>query len=83
MLKAIIFDVDGVLVDSMGLQADSWYKAFEEIGIKITREDIYLLEGSNAKGIIEAVFKKTGKEPEPGQVEHLAKRKKKSSNMIC
>jgi beta-phosphoglucomutase len=41
MLKAIIFDSDGVLVDSMYFQADALVKAFEEVGITITREEIY------------------------------------------
>ena len=37
MLKAIIFDVDGVLVDSMRFQADAWVKAFQDVGITISR----------------------------------------------
>lgn len=80
MLKAIIFDMDGVLVDSMSLQADSWYTVFKEIGIEIKREDIYLLEGSNARGIIKAIFEKAGKKPEPEQIEYLAKKKKEVFN---
>ena len=31
MLKAIIFDSDGVLVDSMYFQADAWAKAFRKL----------------------------------------------------
>ncbi|MFZ2498513.1 HAD family hydrolase [Methanosarcina sp.] len=71
MLKAIIFDVDGVLVDSMRFQADAWAKAFEEVDITISREDIYELEGSNDRRLIKATFKKAGKEPEPCHFEQL------------
>lgn len=77
MLKAIIFDVDGVLVDSMRFQADSWIKLFDGVDIKITREDIYLLEGSNDREIIKIIFERAGKEPEFGQIEHLAKKRNK------
>ncbi len=76
MLKAIIFDVDGVLVDSMFFQADAWAKAFKEIGITITREDIYELEGSNDARLIKAIFEKAGKEPESWHFEQLPERKR-------
>jgi beta-phosphoglucomutase len=76
MLKAIIFDVDGVLVDSMRFQADAWAEAFKEVGITVSRKDIYELEGSNDKRLIKEIFGKAGKEPEPEQFEQLPKRKR-------
>ncbi len=76
MLKAIIFDVDGVLVDSMFFQADAWVKAFKEIDITITREDIYELEGSNDARLIKAIFEMAGKKPEPWHFEQLPERKR-------
>jgi beta-phosphoglucomutase len=76
MLKAIIFDVDGVLVDSMFFQAGAWVKAFKEIGITITREDIYELEGSNDARLIKVIFEEAGKEPEPRHFEQLPERKR-------
>jgi beta-phosphoglucomutase len=78
MLKAVIFDVDGVLVDSMSYQADAWAKAFEEIGITVTRRDIYELEGSNDSRLIKAIFEKAGKEPEPWHFEQLPERKREA-----
>ena len=76
MLKAIIFDVDGVLVDSMYFQADAWYKAFKEEDIEINRKDIYLLEGSNDRGIIVDIFEKAGKKLESWHIKHLANKKR-------
>jgi beta-phosphoglucomutase len=76
MLKAIIFDVDGVLVDSMRFQADAWIKAFKEVDINITREDIYELEGSNNQRLIKSIFEKAGKEPEPWHLEQLPEMKR-------
>lgn len=80
MLKAIIFDVDGVLVDSMRFQADAWVEVFREIGISIKREDIYELEGSNNKRLIESIFEKVGKEPEPWHLEQLPEKKLEALN---
>jgi len=71
MLKAIIFDVDGVLVDSMRFQADAWAEAFKEVGISIKREDIYELEGSNDNRLIKSIFEKYGKETEDWHYEQL------------
>jgi beta-phosphoglucomutase len=78
MLKAIIFDVDGVLVDSMRFQADAWVKTFKEVGINITREDIYELEGSNNKRLIKSIFEKAGKEPETWHLEKLPEMKREA-----
>lgn len=58
MLKAIIFDMDGVLIDSMPYHADSWISAFNKVGISATREDIYSMEGSNSKGMVKKIFSK-------------------------
>ena len=76
MLKAIIFDVDGILVDSMYFQADAWVKAFNEVEINISRRDIYELEGSNDSRLIKVIFEKAGREPEPWQFEQLPEMKR-------
>ncbi len=76
MLKAVIFDVDGVLVDSMRFHADAWKTVFYEVGINITREDIYELEGSNERAIIKTIFEKDGKKPEPWHFEYLVNKKR-------
>jgi beta-phosphoglucomutase len=78
MLKAIIFDVDGVLVDSMRFQADAWVKTFNEVEITITRRDIYELEGSNDSRLIKAIFEKAGREPEPWHLEQLPEKKREA-----
>lgn len=78
MLRAIIFDADGVLVDSMYFQADAWVKAFNDVGINITRRDIYELEGSNDSRLIKAIFEKAGREPEPSHFEQLPEKKRES-----
>lgn len=76
ILKAVIFDMDGVLVDSMPYHADAWISVFAEAGIHIRRQDIYDIEGSNHEGIIGLVFEKAGRKPEPEDFERLARKKR-------
>lgn len=82
MLKAVIFDMDGVLVDSMPYHADAWVSVFKDVGINIRREDIYDIEGSNYTGIINLVFKKTGRTPEPADYFMLAQKKQEIFSKI-
>jgi beta-phosphoglucomutase len=76
MLKAVIFDMDGVLVDSMAYHADAWVTVFADEGIKIRREDIYEIEGSNHTGIIGLIFRKAGRKPKSKDFFRLAEKKK-------
>ncbi|PSO77067.1 MAG: HAD family hydrolase, partial [Cyanobacteria bacterium QH_8_48_120] len=40
MLKAVIFDLDGTLVDSVSLHAQAWQVAFKEHGYYIPYEQL-------------------------------------------
>lgn len=44
-LQAFLFDMDGVLYDSMPHHAIAWKKAMDDIGLSITEEDVYMNEG--------------------------------------
>ena len=41
MLKAVIFDLDGTLVDSVSLHAQAWQVAFKEHGYYIPYQFAY------------------------------------------
>lgn len=45
MLKAICFDMDGVLYDSMPRHAEAWAKASDDFGLGMTLHDVYMHEG--------------------------------------
>ncbi|HII90743.1 MAG TPA: HAD family phosphatase [Methanosarcina sp.] len=64
MLKALIFDMDGVLVDSMPFHAAAWKKAFLDMGMEIQDKDVYAIEGSNPKNGLTLLIRKARKEPE-------------------
>ena len=59
-LKAILFDMDGVLVDSMKYHMQSWKQLLENDGIFITEQFIYEHEGAMGLDIIENLYHKTG-----------------------
>ena len=40
MLKAVIFDIDGTLIDSVDLHAQSWLETFERFGVQARFADV-------------------------------------------
>lgn len=64
MLKALIFDMDGVLVDSMPFHAAAWKKAFRDMGMDIQDKDIYAIEGLNPRNGLPLLIRKARKEPD-------------------
>ena len=56
-MEGIIFDLDGVLVNSMPTHFQAWKAAFEKVaGIKVAERDIYLLEGMRGMELVEKIF---------------------------
>lgn len=57
MIKAIVFDLDGTLIDSVRLHAVSWIKAFQAHGYhNVSLEDIEMLIGLPGNRIVERVL---------------------------
>ncbi len=57
-VKAIMFDMDGVIFNSMPLHANAWVKAFSEIGIQFSEYQVYLNEGRTGASTIDEQFLK-------------------------
>lgn len=58
-LKAVLFDMDGVLYNSMPAHTKSWQQTMEEAGFKLTKpEDFYLHEGRTGESTINILFNK-------------------------
>jgi HAD superfamily hydrolase (TIGR01509 family) len=55
-LKAVFFDMDGVLLDSMNKHATSWVKAMNEIHIPFTNTEAYMNEGRIGHATINNAF---------------------------
>ena len=55
-VKAVIFDMDGVITDTMPYHLRAWQKALREEGIGITFEEIYAREGQPGHKTIKELF---------------------------
>ncbi len=57
-VKAVFFDMDGVLFDSMPNHAKAWVKALNESGLPFTEHEAYLSEGQPGVDTINHVYSK-------------------------
>jgi beta-phosphoglucomutase len=55
--KAVVFDMDGVIVDSMPYHFISWYEALRPLGIRISCFEIYCREGERWNKTINDLLK--------------------------
>ena len=61
-LKAVLFDMDGVLYDSMPNHASSWTEVMRSNGFNMTMEEAYMNEGRKGDETIDIIAKREGKE---------------------
>lgn len=54
-LKAVLFDMDGVLFDSMKNHAVAWVEAMKRYGMHMEKEEAYLHEGRTGSGTINII----------------------------
>lgn len=57
--KAVLFDMDGVLYDSMRFHAKSWQITAEKFHLMSTEEEFYMLEGRTGRSTIDLLFQRT------------------------
>ena len=80
-LKAVLFDMDGVLFDSMPYHANAWHKVMKAHGLNLSREEVYLHEGRTGAGTINMVCQRQlGREATPEEVKNIYKEKSKEFN---
>ena len=56
-LRAVLFDMDGVLYDSMPNHACSWQQTMEEFGFKTTKPENLFARRATVKFTINIIFK--------------------------
>jgi beta-phosphoglucomutase len=72
MIKAVIFDFDGVLANTMEHHANAYRKILSETGVWIKPRSVYLVEGDIPEVIVSKLLRKPRTDP---QVKKLAKKK--------
>jgi beta-phosphoglucomutase len=58
MIRAVLFDYDGVLVDSMPYHVAAWMEVMSRYDVAISPEEIYLEEGSRTEEVAAELFKR-------------------------
>jgi len=72
-LKAVIFDLDGTLIDSVDAHMASWTEALKKVGIKDDRGEVKRLVGMSARDISKALIPE-GREEKRGELRLLKRR---------
>ncbi len=68
MIKAILFDFNGVIIDDEPIQMKAYQEILKGEGIDLTEEDYYSSLGMDDKTFVEAAYKRAGKTPETNKV---------------
>ncbi len=55
-LRAVLFDMDGVLFNSMPYHAEAWHTVMEHRGLHLSREEAYMHEGRTGASTINIVY---------------------------
>ena len=81
--KTFIFDLDGVLIDSMPFHFQAWREAFGKVDIIISKDEVYEREGQKSEIAASEIYKKhTGKEPTSDLLNLIIEAKKDIFNRI-
>lgn len=75
--KAIIFDMDGVIVDSMPYHFLAWYEALRPLGVRVSCFDVYSKEGENWQKTLKEFLRREGIKPAPKILNGIFERRKK------
>lgn len=80
-LKAVLFDMDGVLYNSMPYHAESWHKIMEERGLHLSKEEAYLHEGRTGSGTINIICQRQfGRNATEKEIKDIYKAKTEAFN---
>lgn len=76
-LKAVLFDMDGVLFNSMPYHSEAWHQVMKTHGLDLSREEAYMHEGRTGASTINIVFQRElGKEATQEEIESIYHEKK-------
>ena len=75
--KAIIFDMDGVIVDSMPYHLLAWHEALRPLGIRVNCFDVYAREGERWDKSLKDFFKEGKINPTAALLKKIFARRKR------
>ena len=71
---AIVFDLDGTLVDTVEQRIEAWRRTFEEVGVETSREELVPLIGVDGKRLAREVMALAGQPIDDERAEVIDKR---------
>ena len=75
MLKAVIFDLDGVIVDSEPLHHEAYHRMFDEVGIEVSPELYSSLTGRSTINLCTDLKEKFNLDEEPSELMQIKRRR--------
>lgn len=75
MIKAILFDFNGVIIDDEPVQMRAYQEILKGEDIDLTEDDYYACLGKDDRRFIEAAFDRAGKTADPEKVAEIAQLK--------
>jgi len=75
--KAVLFDMDGVIVDSMPYHFIAWYEALRPYGVRINLFDVFLKEGERWDKSLNAILTNAGVKPSAALIAEIFEKRQK------
>ena len=73
--RAVIFDMDGVITDTMEYHYRAWKSVLKEIGLQVSRLDIYKREGEKGSDSLKDILLEHGIKPDKALITRLLEKK--------
>ena len=77
MVKAVIFDLDGVIVDTAKYHYQSWYRLAKSVGFELTEDQNHMLKGVSRMESLDIILEIGGVEKTSEEKHDLAELKNK------
>lgn len=81
--KAVLFDLDGVITDTMGMHYEAYRQAFKKYGIDVSPPDIYLREGMPSMEVGREIVEAKGSHLSDDQIRKLIDEKREIYRSIA
>jgi beta-phosphoglucomutase len=75
--KAVIFDMDGVIIDSMPYHFLAWYEALRPYGVRVSCFDVYSKEGERWEKTLKDLLRRSGIKPSRPLLKEIYLRRQK------
>jgi len=76
-IRAVLFDLDGVLIDSPPVHAWAWAEIFRPLGIELPPERLHREEGRKSEAIAEGILREYGLTIHPDALKEMLNRKRR------